>query len=397
MKVLLIHNFYQFHGGEEESFLSEKKLLQNKNHKIITFVRDNKSIRNYMPIKKVTFVVNTIFSFDTYRKLRKIVTEEKPDIAHAHNIFPLISPAVYYILKRYNIPIVQTVHNYRLLCLNGLFLTNNGKICEKCKKGNFFYGILNKCYHKSYLQSFVMAITIFIHRIFLKTFSRKIDTFISPSKFLKEKLIEGKIPEEKIIVKPHFIECERIKPSYEFDNYAVYMGRLSKEKGLFTLVRAFKNIMNITLKIVGDGPIRKDLENYIDRERIKNVQFLGYINGDDRFDVLKKAMFMLFPSECYENMPYTILESFACGVPVVASRIGGLKELVIDGYNGLLFEPGNIEDLKQKIVNLLNSRELLLKMRYNARKTAEERFSEKKGYENLIEVYQKAKNPRRKI
>ena len=215
----------------------------------------------------------------------------------------------------------------------------------------------------------------------------KIDVFIAPSDFLKKKMIEDGMPKEKIVVKPHFIKCEETKPSYEFDNYAVYMGRLSPEKGLFTLLRAWKGIQDLTLKIMGEGSIRGNLESFVIEEQIANVEFLGFIKGPKRFEVLKKAMFMVFPSEWYENFPYTIIESFACGTPVIASKIGGSQELVKNGVTGFLFEPNSTKDLLQKISDLTKNKKLLLKMRYNARKLAEERYSENVGYKNLMDVY----------
>jgi glycosyltransferase involved in cell wall biosynthesis len=388
MKILICHNFYQSRGGEAETVFRDKKLLEKKGHSVTLFDRDNKEINNYGLIQKIKLFFDIFFSFKTYREIKRIIEQQRPDIAHIHNVFPLISPSVYYALKKMKIPVLQTIHNYRFLCPNGLFLNNKGKICERCKNGNFFHAIVGKCYRDSYLQTFGMAFTLCLHRK-LKTFINKIDIFVSPSNFLKKKLIEGRVPKEKIVVKPHFIECEKAKPSYEFDNYVVYLGRLSREKGLFTLVKAFENIGNITLKIIGEGPTRKELERFVIQEGIKNVQFLGFIIGQEKFKILNKAMFMILPSECYENMPYAVLESFARGVPVIASKIGGLKELIEDGVTGFLFEPGNVEDLKQKIVKLLNDRELLLKIRYNVRKVVKEKYSEEIGYKNMIELYQK--------
>ncbi len=389
MKILICHNYYQNKGGEAQAVLKEKELLESKRHRVILFSKDNKEIDNYTFSQKARLCYETMFSRSTYKKIIKIVREEKPDIVHVHNVFPLISPSVYYALKKMNVPVVQTVHNYRFLCPNGLFLNNGGKICEKCKEGNLFNAVVGKCYRNSYLQTSGMAATLYLHRK-LRTFMNKIDVFIAPSNFLRKKLIEGGIPEKKIVVKSHFVKCEEIKPSYEFDNYAVYMGRLSREKGLFTLLRVWKKIPNFTLKIMGDESIRSELENFVIQKEISNVEFLGFIKGPKRFEILRKAMFMIFPSECFENFPYSIIESFACGVPVIASRIGGMEELIEEGKNGLLLEPGEVKDLDQKIIELLNNRELLLKMRYNARKVVEEYYSEELGYKNIMDVYHKA-------
>jgi len=388
MKILICHNYYKYRGGESQTVLREKLLLESKGHKVILFTKDNKNIDNYNLIRKIIFFLNVVFSFDTYKTIKEIIRKEKPDIVHIHNVFPLISPSVYYALKSLKVPIIQTVHNYRLLCPNGLFLDNNCKLCERCKNGVFFNAVLHKCYRNSYLQSLGMALTLYIHRN-LKAFVNKTDFFISPSNFLRQKLVEGRIPTEKIVVKPHFIECDKIKPSYEFDNYAVYMGRLSPEKGLFNLLKAWKKISGATLRVIGDGIIRGELEEFVVREKIPNIEFLGFVDGTKRFAILEKAMFSVLPSQWYENMPYAALESFACGVPIIASRIGGLGELVTDGVTGLLFEVGNVDDLIRKASKLIDDKQLLLQMRYNTRRHAEELFSEDVAYRNIMDVYNK--------
>jgi len=388
MKILICHNFYQHRGGEEETVFREKELLEKKGHKVVFFTRNSREIESFHFFHKIIFLFEVFFSVSIYRKLKQLIKKKKPDIVHIHNIFPLLSPAVYYAAKSCNVPVVQTLHNYRFLCLNGLFLQNNGKICEKCKKGNFISGILNKCYRSSFLQSVAMAFVLSVHRK-LGTFHKKIDCFISPSNFLKDKFAGVGFPENRIFVKPHFTEISDGVKTDDFENYAVYMGRLSKEKGLFTLIKAFKGILGVNLKILGEGQIRGELDNYIEKEQIKNVSLLGYIKGVAKEEILKKARFLVLPSECYENMPYSILESFARGVPVIASKIGGLRELVTDGYNGLLFEPGNAGDLADKIKELAGNKEVLLEMRKNVYETARERFSETAGYENLMKIYRR--------
>lgn len=386
MKILICHNYYQNKGGEAQTALKEKELLESERHRVILFGKDNQEINNYTFAQKARLCYEMVFSRSTYKKVIEIIREEKPDIAHIHNVFPLISPSVYYALKKMKVPVVQTVHNYRFLCPNGLFLNNDGKICERCKNGNFFNAIIGKCYRDNYLQTSGMTATLYLHRK-LRTFTNKIDVFISPSNFLKKKLIEGGIQEEKIVVKPHFVKCGEITPSYEFDNYAVYMGRLSQEKGLFTLLRAWEGITGFTLKIMGDGAIRNELENFVMQKEITNIEFLGFIGGPKRFEILKKALFMIFPSEWYENFPYTIIESFACGSPVIASRIGAVTELVKEGKNGLLFEPGNIGDLRKKVLYLIENPKLIIPMRHYVRKITEEKYSSEVGYKNLMQIY----------
>jgi glycosyltransferase involved in cell wall biosynthesis len=388
MKILLVHNFYQHRGGEEVSVELLSKILTDNGHKIIPFYYDSNDIRKFNFVDKFLIPFRLLYSKTTKNKVEQLIFKEKPDIAHIHNLFPLITPWILYTLKKYNIPVVMTLHNYRLLCLNGLFLKNDGEICESCKNGNFVCGILNKCYHNSYFQSTGVAMPLWFHRK-MWTFVKNIDVFIAPSKFLRQKYIASAFPQENIITIPHFIDLENYKTDIQFDNYAIFIGRLSQEKGVLTIVKAFKDIAGIKLKILGEGPFKKELQNFVTNNKIDNIEFLGFVNGKEKVDLLKKAMFLIFPSECYENMPYTILESFACGVPVVASKIGGVVELVEEGITGFLFEAKNVSDLKGKIIKLVSDKELLLRMRNNVRKVAEEKYCKEVGYRNIISVYQK--------
>ena len=388
MKILIIHNFYLKKGGEDTTVFNEKKILEENGHLVYLYAKSNEEFKKGNLFERIFKIFEIFFSFTTYRELKKIIKKFKPDIIHIHNIFLRISPSVYFIAKKYNIPVVQTLHNYRFLCLNGLFLLNNGRICEKCKNGNFIYGVINRCYRNSFLQSLIISLIIFIHRKIFKTFSKKIDIFISPSNFLKHKMKGTKdFGKVKIIVKPHFVEVKKDIDIEKFEDYVLYLGRISKEKGILTLVEAFEKIDNFRLVIAGDGPLVEEVKEIIQRQKLNNVSFTGYLNGDKKDSILRKASVTVLPSEGYENMPYSILESFAYGVPVIASCIGGLRELVIDGCNGLLFEPGNVEDLTYKIEKLSKNKDLLLEMRKNTYKTASERFSETVGYENIIAIY----------
>lgn len=386
MKILICHNFYQNRGGEAQTVLREKALLEKMGHSIILFTKDNREINNYSLVKKSLLLFNNFFSFKTYRELKNIIRKHRPNIAHIHNIFPLISPSIYYVLKKYNIPIVQTLHNYRFLCPNGLFLNNDIEICEKCGKGNFFYAIFGKCYRNSYIKSLALSFSLCVHR-WLGTFKNKIDIYISPSSFLKSKMVKGGFSEKKIVVKTHFININELTPNENYGNYAVFMGRISKEKGIFTLIKVFKEISNLKLEIIGDGPFSQKSMDFVKQNKLSNIEFLGFMRTAKRFKILKKAMFLIFPSEWYENFPYVLLESFSLGIPVIASRIGGVSEIIEEGENGLFFQPGGVDEIKEKILILIKNRDLLLSMRFKARGSAEEKYSEEKGYKDLIKIY----------
>ena len=342
--------------------------------------------------QKIKAFCNSVFSFETYKSLKEVIVKEKPDVAHVHNVFPLLSPSVFYVLKDMNVPIVQTLHNYRYMCANGLFLTNNGQVCERCKTGSFFNAVLFKCYRNRYWQSLVMATILFIHRR-LKTFSSKVDYFIAPSKFIRNKMIESKaIPGENIIVKPYVVDSSITLQGSSNGNkgYAVYLGRLSQEKGVFTLLKAWKNIQGASLKIIGEGILDEQLKNFVLKEDIKNVEFLGYIEGEQKYKIMKQAAFLIVPSEWYENMPNVILEGFACGIPIIASRFGALEEMVDDGGNGLLFTKGDSEDLKNKMEYLFKNPEIRKRMSQRARQSADTTYGVESNYQQLMAIYKKA-------
>ncbi len=385
MKILICHNFYQSRGGEAQTVSRERALLEKKGNSVILYTRDSNEISDYSVFRKARLFFTILFSFKTYKALVNIIEQQRPDVAHIHNVFPLISPSVYYALAKHKIPIVQTLHNYRFLCPNGLFLSNKGEICEKCSKGNFFHAIGGKCYRNSYVQSFVISLSLWIHNL-LGTF-KKIDVYISPSHFLKNKMQKKGIPEEKILVKNHFVDTDDLIPSKNFENYVVFMGRLTDEKGILALIDALEKIPNCRLKIIGEGPLYLELKDFVERNKLQNIEFLGFIGTEKRYEILKKAMFLVLPSEWYENFPYVLIESLSLGIPAVASRIGGIPEIIDEGMNGLLVQSGNAEELKEKIERLIGNRDLLLSMRINAREKAEKTYGEEQGYRKLIEVY----------
>ncbi len=391
LKILICHNFYQSRGGEEETVFREKLLLEKKGHDVILFTKDNKEIAEYRFRKKLGLLFKTFFSWKTYKEIRHIIEKNRPDIAHIHNVFPLISPSLYYVLKKHGVPIVQTLHNYRLICPNGLFLDNKNKICEKCVGGNFFHAIAKKCYRRSRLQTSILSLSLRLHR-WLKTFG-KIDVYISPSRFLKSKMVEAGFPDEKIEVKPHFVDTEELAPSGSYDDYSVFMGRIAKEKGIALLSDTFKNFPELKLKIIGSGPRYRVLKDFVAKNHMANIELLGFIGNEKRFQILKRAMFLIFPSNWYENFPYVLIESLSLGIPVIASRIGGIPEVIEEGKTGLLFQPGNLEELREKISVLAGNRKLLASMRSEARRTALQKYSEEKGYEALWEIYSRCARP----
>jgi glycosyltransferase involved in cell wall biosynthesis len=384
MKILLCHNFYRKFGGEDSAVIALKQILESKGFSVVFYSRDNKETSRYSLAQKLFLFPNTFFSLRTYRDIKKIATEFKPDVAHIHNTFPLISPSIYSALKRAKIPIVQTIHNFRFLCPNGQFYSK-GEICERCKNGNYISAIVRKCYRSSYILSFLYAASIWLHRI-LGTFSKKVDKALCLSDFTASKLTERLFCPGKTVVISNFLNADFTSDCHR-EKYAVFIGRLSKEKGLLTLIRAFEGIKEFNLKIMGDGPMAEQLKEYVRRNKISNVELLGFIDGGKRFEILKKAMFSIIPSEWYENQPMAVLEAFAFGVPVIASKIGSLEEIVEDGKNGLLFQMGNSNDLRDKIKHFIDNTGKRMICSEYARYCAETKYSAETNCSKLLKIY----------
>jgi glycosyltransferase involved in cell wall biosynthesis len=385
---LLCHNSYQQHGGEQIVVLALKELLEQKGHQVLFYTEDNREIEQYNTLQKVGFFPRTLFSQRTYQRLRQIAAQATPDIAHVHNVFPLLSPAVYIALQRSGVPIVQSIHNYRLMCINGLFL-RDGRLCERCKRGKFFSGFQFKCYKDSYMLSGLYALTIGWHRR-LRTFDR-IDRFIASTSFAAEQLVEGGVAKaSKISILGNFLPAplpDAGAPDLR-EPYIVYLGRLSREKGLFTLLEAMQTMTNLRLKVAGTGPLADDIHAYLQDHRLHNVEMLGFIDDEAKYRLLRGALCCVIPSECYEVFPIVVLESAAVGTPLVASRLGSLATVILEGETGLMFTPGESNDLRDKLELLVTRPDLALNMGQRARQWVETGHTPEAHYNALLKIYQ---------
>lgn len=382
MKILIIHNHYLEKGGEDGVVDSEIKLLKEHGHKVILYERSNEYIEDLPFLKKLIFILFELnFNKTVYKEIKEIIKIHKPDIAHVHNIFYYITPAAYFALKEESIPIVQSLHNYRLFCLRGTFY-NRGVVCEKCKNKQLFRGVMDKCWRKSFLFSFFLAKLLHRKKLFLKN----INSYIVTSKFSEDKFIELGLEREKLQLKTNFLT---LKPesNTQDQHYALFLGRLVDYKGIKTLMKAFEAVPSFKLKIIGDGPLKNEVRNYADTH--KNIEWLGRIDRNLVIKTIKNASFLVFPSECYENMPLVILESFVYSKPVLASNLGAIKEFVISGENGLLFNPGDAKDLAAKASYLFFHDQERMEMGKNANKLYQERFNKEKNYQDLITIYLK--------
>jgi len=407
-------------------FRDEYELLKKNSIDVITYEKHNDEIKGYGLWDKVLLSFENIWSRKTYIGLKQLLRKEKPDLVHFHNIWYLITPSAYFACKDAGIPVVQTLHNFRMFCVNGLLL-RHGKVCEECisaKKGDRSwvmgdadkdYGVRAKgkeegenrikkghgwkiiknavrygCYRDSKLYSFPIASANAIHRAF-GTWEKSIDAFIALTEFGKKKFIECGLPEEKIFVKPNFL-LNPPEPSFTHRDYTIFLGRLSYEKGLSILIDSAKTLNNsavpLKFKIVGDGPLMKELKDKVKAEKINGIEFTGRKTFHECMELLRDARFMIMPAVCYENFPMAIREAFACGKPVIASRLGAMAELVDDGKTGLLFEPGDPEDLAAKIRWMLKNEDACIAMGKNARKEFEEKYTAEKNFQILMGIYQ---------
>ena len=383
MRVLMLHNRYLQRGGEDESFEAEVELLRKNNCDVIVYEENNERIRN---LGSVHTALRSIWSSETYRKIRKLLREKRCDVLHVHNFFPLISPSAYYAARAHHVPVVQTLHQYRLLCPVGTFYRGS-QVCEDCLgKACPWPGVLHGCYRSNRLASGAVAATMYVHRL-ARTWAEMVDIYIALTRFGRDKFVEGGLPAEKIMVKSNFLLSD---PGAGGGGcYAVFIGRFSEEKGIEIVMRAWEKLASdIPLKVVGDGPLKLRVEEAA--KRIPKVKVLGWRRHAEVLDILGNAEFLIFPSTWYEGQSMVIIESFSKGTPVIGSRLGSIAELIKDGRTGLLFNPGDPEDLAAKVDWALAHRAELSSMRAQARLEYETKYSAEQNFQRLMEIYEVA-------
>lgn len=387
MKILQIHNYYKNKGGECAVVHAEKKLLEQHGNTVIQFVEDSADIGNYSLVKKATSLLQIPYNVSIRSQLLAMIRENRPDVAHVHNVFPLVTPSIYHALKQYNIPVVQTIHNFRMLCPNGLFFTQ-GQICESCTTNGFIAAVKKKCMHDSYVISGLYSSALWFA---WKTgnFPYNINRYIVFNNFTAKRLVTGGVPHDRIIIGKNFIDSFVEEPSNK-EQYVLYIGRLSREKGIETLLNAFPSHRTLALKIAGTGPMQEDIEKYVENNPSKKIELLGFVRGPIKENLLQKAICSIVPSECYENAPLSIIESFASATPVIASRIGGLPEMIEDGKTGLLFPPGDVSGLANAILLLADNPAIASSMATDALNYAKAHYTPEQHYQHLLKSYSEA-------
>ncbi len=380
MKILLVHNTYQQRGGEDSVFEAEYRMLSKEGNEVEKLLFDNKTISTAGD--KIRTGLGTVFNFKSSRAVSDAIARFKPDIIHVHNFFPLLSPAVFYAARKQNVPIVMTLHNFRLICSNAL-LFRDGHICESCvRKILPLNGILHRCYHNSFTETAAVTLATSFHRL-AGTWKNKVNRYIALTEFGKNKILSSSLglSPSQVTVKPNFVE-DMGSGTGKREDFFVWIGRLSDEKRIEALIWSQK-FHPYKLKIIGDGPLKNLVEGAAGRN--KNIEYLGFRDKNFIMETLKRAKALLFTSSWYEGMPMTIIEALSAGTPVITPRIGGLPSIITDLHNGLLYRSGNIIDFVEKIKFI--DEHCPESFYINARKTYEERFSPARNYEMLMSIY----------
>jgi glycosyltransferase involved in cell wall biosynthesis len=383
MRILLIHNLYQKAGGEDAVVQAEKALLEANGHEVELYLETNDRVEG---MNRLQLAGRTVWSLESWKQIDAIVQRFRPHLAHLHNTFPLISPSVFHLLHKSGIPSVQTLHNYRLLCPAATFF-RNGRVCEDCVGHTVPYpGAIHGCYRRSRTASSVVAGMLTAHRL-AGTWTNKVTAFIALTEFAKRKLSVGGLPAEKIKVKPNFLAND---PGVGggCGGFALFVGRLSEEKGLRTLVKSFRALPGLCLKIVGQGPLEDELR--AETASMSNVEIVGFLEKSAVFAMIQSAKVLILPSEWYEGFPMTAVEAMACGTPIVASALGSLAEVIVEGENGFLFEASNEASLSDKLQAVFSSEAALQGLRLSSRKHYELFYSAERNYSLLIKIYESA-------
>ena len=389
MKILFVHAAYQQFGGEDSVMRAEKELLERYGDEVFLYARHNDEIKEFTTIQKAAFFPQTVYSRRTTREIRNVVRSFRPHVALVHNVYPLISPSIYHELYSLGVPVVQVLHNFRPYCPNGFYYTQ-GKVCEACRGGNYLNAVLKRCYKDSYLLSALYGFTLGVNR--LAGMVKKITGFICLTEFFRIKMREAGIPDSKLFVRPNFVYAPPLtQGTNSAEQYALYLGRLSPEKGCWTLIRAFQQLPQVALKIVGTGPLERELQDYVRGKGISNIQFLGFKTGEEKLELLRNSMCLVMPSEWYENFPVAVLEAYMAAKPVIASRMGGLPYIVEDGHSGLLFEAGNVDEFVRKIQQMVNDPASAMRMGACGRHLSETKYGPEQSYSNLMNIFSQVK------
>lgn len=403
MKVLFINTYHYQRGGDTRYAFGLAEILRSNGHEVrllsmkhpknlpsddekyfLSFIdyrelNQNKSFSNIIKV-----ISRSLYSFEAKKKIRLLLNDFKPDIVHLFNIHAHITPSVIFEIKKHRIPIVWTLNDYKLICPNSHFINDRtGNICEDCKKNKFYKPIINKCKKNSLGASIVISLEAYIHK-YIKVLDN-VSFLLCQSKFQLEKMLEFGISKDKLKYLPLFIETNPSTTDSIASDYFLFFGRIEKFKGIFTLIDAFQDIQHIKLKIIGS--LAEDIETEFFAKLSANIEYIGFVSDNEKNSMITKAIAVIVPSENYENQPFSILESFSNSKAIIASNLGGMKELLYDSGGGYLFEPGNSTQLKNIVLDMFNNRNNAVKLGALGREYVNEYHSPKLHYEELLKFY----------
>lgn len=380
MKILLAHNYYTLPGGEDTVRVAEAGLLKANGHNVYQLVDNNQRIP---AMGRLRLGAATVWSSTSYGRLTDLVRSTRADLVHFHNTFPLLSPSCYYGARRAGAAVVQTLHNYRLLCPSAS-MYRDGSTCEDCAGRHFAWpGVVHKCYRNSRAATLATATMLATHCA-IGTWSNAVDAYIALTDFARDKFVSNGFPADKLFVKPNFLSDDP-GPGSGHGGYGLFIGRLVEEKGVLTLLEAWEQIPEQPLHIVGDGPLAHEVSERL--SRMPRATWYPRLDREAIWEQLKGASFLMVPSQCYEGLPLVLIEACASGCPVLASNIGGLPSVVKDNVTGLLFNPADPGDLCGKIRRI---RPELPRMRRAARAEFEAKYTAERNYGMLMDIYAKA-------
>jgi len=383
MRILLIHNKYQIRGGEDKVFEQEFELLKSYDHDVEMLLVDNDSIKSFK--QKILAALRVNWSYWGMRIVEQKIIQFRPDVVHVHNFFPLLSPAIFSVFNKFKIPCVMTLHNYRIICPTATFIID-GKVNEHSLKHSSYKLVFKKFYKNSIPGSFLLARMVEYHKA-KGTWKTNVDMFIALTEFARDKFIESGIPADKIVVKPNFVEQAPEEKHLNNPRHgALFVGRVSPEKGVSTLLRAWDNV-DYPLTVAGGGATDNMIES-----ASSNVKFLGNVNPDKIPELMQQASFLVMPSEWYEGFPMVLVEAYFNKLPVIASDIGSLSELILDGVTGYKFPPGDSAALRTAVNKMIDDPESTLAMSDKAARRAHDLYSASKNHEIIMGVYNKLIN-----
>jgi glycosyltransferase involved in cell wall biosynthesis len=389
LKLLLVHNFYRSAtpGGEDNAFRQERDLLRQAGVDVVTFTRSNDDVDEFNPVQAARTGLELSWSEASYHELARLIRRERPDVAHFHNTFPLISPSGYQACRDHGVPVVQTLHNYRFTCAAGTHY-RDGHVCEECTGRVPWAGVRHRCYRDSLAGS--AAVGWMLRSNWARgTYTDLVDLYVTLTQFAADHFVAAGLPADRLVVNPNFAEST-LPPGRGDGRYVIFAARLAEEKGVRTIVEAWRDLRDIPLKIVGEGPLSDELARAVREEELP-IELLGMRRRADVLQLMGDATFQVVASRWYEGHPLVIVESYARGTPVIASRIGGLVELVAPGETGLHFDPNSVMDLRAKVRHLWNDEALRTRMRAGARARYLERYTPEAALQRLLQIYSRVR------